>query len=166
MDMKGLGSALPNRKDGGKKSAKPADDDEDDDDEEFDVSQLAAGDKEKLLAALRSGGNPDLIKALQGRLDGLVGRNSGYIDSLPSKARVALFCAATARVRTHVGARRARRCRMPRARATGEARARPLAALYTRACARARAGWRSRAAAADPKTRERAFAAAGFYGSL
>jgi hypothetical protein len=38
------------------------------------------------MAALRSG-NPQLVKALQGRLDGLVGRDSGFIDSLPSKAR-------------------------------------------------------------------------------
>jgi hypothetical protein len=135
MDMKGLGSALPNRKDSGKKGAKPADEDEDDDDEEFDVSQLASGDKEKLLAALRAGGsgNPDLIKALQGRLDGLVGRNSGYIDSLPPKARW--------QKQGHVGQqRRAERC-------AGASRAPSLRARRSRGCSRRASGARARAGA-------------------
>jgi len=90
-NMKGLGGALPNRK-GGK--GKPAPAEEEDDDEEFDPSTLSASEKAKLVAALKGGmtGNPELIKALQGRLDGLVGRNSGYIDSLPSKVS-AFACA-------------------------------------------------------------------------
>ena len=85
-NMKGLGAALPNRK-GGK--GKAGGGEEEDSDEEFDPSTLSAAEKAKLAQLVKGGlsGNPDLIKALQGRLDGLVGRNSGYIDSLPSKAR-------------------------------------------------------------------------------
>ena len=85
-NMKGLGAALPNRK-GGKGKAAAADEEEDD--EEFDPSTLSASEKAQLAQLVKGGltGNQDLIKALQGRLDGLVGRNSGYIDSLPSKAR-------------------------------------------------------------------------------
>jgi len=85
-NMKGLGSALPNPK-GGKGKAAAAE--EEDDDEEFDPSQLSASERAELAKLVKGGltSNPELIKALQGRLDGLVGRNSGYIDSLPSKAR-------------------------------------------------------------------------------
>ena len=83
-NMKGLGSALPNRK-GGK--GKPAAEEEEEDDDEFDPSTLSALISSGLLVKGGLTSNPELIKALQGRLDGLVGRNSGYIDSLPSKAR-------------------------------------------------------------------------------
>ena len=85
-NMKGLGGALPNPK-GGKGKAAAAE--EEDDDEEFDPSQLSASERAELAKLVKGGltSNPELIKALQGRLDGLVGRNSGYIDSLPSKAR-------------------------------------------------------------------------------
>ena len=56
--------------------------------EEEEEEDYAPSEAEKaaIMAALRSG-NPQLVKALQGRLDGLVGRDSGFIDSLPSKAR-------------------------------------------------------------------------------
>lgn len=56
---------------------------------QFDPASLSAADRKKLAAALSSGAaqNPELLAALQGKLDGLVGRNSGYIDSLPSKVR-------------------------------------------------------------------------------
>jgi len=56
----------------------------DDSDEEFDVG--GAEGKAALLAALKSN-NPALVMALQSKLDGLVGRDSGYLDSLPGKAR-------------------------------------------------------------------------------
>jgi len=82
--MKGLGAALPNKKGGKGKAAA-----EEDSDEEFDPASLSAAERAQLQQLVKGGltGNPELIKALQGRLDGLVGRNSGYIDSLPSKAR-------------------------------------------------------------------------------
>ena len=84
-NMKGLGAALPNKK-GGKGKAAAA---EEDSDEEFDPASLSAAERAQLASLVKGGltSNPELIKALQGRLDGLVGRNSGYIDSLPSKAR-------------------------------------------------------------------------------
>jgi hypothetical protein len=45
-----------------------------------------AATKAKILAAIKSG-NGELVKALQSKLDGLVGRDSGYLDSLPEKVR-------------------------------------------------------------------------------
>jgi hypothetical protein len=82
--MKGLGAALPNKKGGKGKAAA-----EEDSDEEFDPASLSAAERAQLQQLVKGGltGNPELIKALQGRLNGLVGRNSGYIDSLPTKAR-------------------------------------------------------------------------------
>jgi hypothetical protein len=134
-NMKGLGSALPNQK-GGK--GKPAAAEEEDDDEEFDPSTLSTAEKAQLAQLVKGGltGNPELIKALQGRLDGLVGRNSGYIDSLPSKARRG-GCA---------------KRRVWRQRAPGERGARPAARGASwrgvRVSARARGGaWRMRARA-------------------
>ena len=84
--MKGLGAALPNRKGGNKGKAAAA---EEEDDEEFDPASLSASERKQLQQLVSGGltGNPELIKALQGRLNGLVGRNSGYSDSLPTKAR-------------------------------------------------------------------------------
>jgi len=66
---------------GSKKAPKKEEEEEEEEDYEPSEAEKAA-----IMAALRSG-NPQLVKALQGRLDGLVGRDSGFIDSLPSKAR-------------------------------------------------------------------------------
>ncbi len=134
--MSGLGAALPDKGGmGGKKGAKPPQDEEDEEDDDEFVPDEAQ--KKAILAALRSG-NPALVKALQGKLDGLVGRDSGYIDSLPSKAR--LSCRALLRRRALrgcicAGARRAREREAVARRASEKA-----CALWRvpRACGRAR----------------------------
>lgn len=79
-NMAGLGTALPARpaKKGGKG---------DDEDPEFDPEMEMT--KEQLLAAVHgaAGGNAGLAAALQAKLDSLVGRSSGYIETLPAKIR-------------------------------------------------------------------------------
>lgn len=90
--MAGLGKALPPRegkkagKGAGKKPPKDEEEDDDEEDPDFEVTESnIPGMSKAQLAAMLSGGG--LSSALQAKLDSMVGRSSGYIDSLPGKAR-------------------------------------------------------------------------------
>mmetsp|Transcript_27662 Transcript_27662/g.46305 ORF Transcript_27662/g.46305 Transcript_27662/m.46305 type:complete len:392 (+) Transcript_27662:189-1364(+) len=85
--MAGLGTALPERKGKGKKEKNPKTEEEDsEDDPDFDPSQF---DKAALLKAMADprGG---LMGALDSKLEGLIGKSSGYIETLPKKVQARL----------------------------------------------------------------------------
>jgi hypothetical protein len=77
-DMRGLDAALPKRG-GGKKAPREEEEGEDDGDYKPSAQEAAL-----LQAALKSN-NPALMAALNARLNSMVGKDSGYLDTLPSK---------------------------------------------------------------------------------
>ena len=78
-DMRGLGTALPKR--GGGKKAPQEEDEEDDGD-----YQPTEAERKLIAEALKSN-NPALMAALNAKLNSMVGKSSGYLDTLPSKVR-------------------------------------------------------------------------------
>lgn len=91
-NMKGLGSALPAREGGGKKGKKPPQKapEEEEEDPDFEVTEtnVPGLSKQQLAEMMRNvASNGGLASALQEKLDGMVGRSSGYLESLPGKVR-------------------------------------------------------------------------------
>ena len=76
-NMKGLGSALPNRKKGGKR----------DEEGEEDAEYVPSAAERQLIADALTSGNPALLKALEAKLNSMQGASSGFLEALPSKVR-------------------------------------------------------------------------------